>query len=104
MPEVFLKALCIARNIGKKVENFVTVHDMISIITTNKYPEKTDATRICYYCHHEIMLPLLRIGILCKLSIEMSKPELLQIYQNVGHVKLAPMSRETLLKSLFAPY
>lgn len=71
MPEVFLKALCIARNVGHKVENFVTVNmDMIQ-----HYRPQTNVlkrpTRFGYAItgHHEIMLPLLRMGILSKLGI-----------------------------------
>ena len=51
MPEVFLKALCIARNIGQKVENFVTVNmDMIQHYRpqTNVL-KKAIPVRICYY-------------------------------------------------------
>lgn len=71
MPEVFLKALCVARNVGHKVENFVTVNmDMIQ-----HYRPRTNVlkrpTQYGYEItgHHEIMLPLLRIGILSKLGI-----------------------------------
>ncbi|MDN3512890.1 MAG: hypothetical protein NG747_00645 [Candidatus Brocadia sp.] len=70
MPEVFLKAICIARNVGHKVENFVTVNmDMIQ-----HYRPQTNVlkrpTRYGYAItgHHEIMLPLLRMGILSKLG------------------------------------
>lgn len=71
MPEVFLKALCIARNIGKKVENFVTVNmDMIQHYRpqTNVLKRPTQQG-YAITGHHEIMLPLLRIGILSKLGI-----------------------------------
>ncbi len=71
MPEVFLKALCIARNVGHKVENFVTVNmDMIQ-----HYRPQTNVVKrpsqfgYAITGHHEIMLPLLRIGILSKLGI-----------------------------------
>src|SRR5574337_1202876 len=65
MPEVFLKALCIARNIGHKVENFVTVNmDMIQ----HYRPQTNVLKRPSPYGyaitgHHEIMMPLLRMGI-----------------------------------------
>src|SRR4030067_2696670 len=71
MPEVFLKELCIARNIGKKVENFVTVNmDMIQ----HYRPQTNVLKRPSPYGyaitgHHETMLPLLRMGILAKLGI-----------------------------------
>ena len=71
MPEVFLKALCIARNVGHKVENFVTVNmDMIQ-----HYRPQTNVVKrpsqfgYAITGHHEIMLPLLRMGILSKLGI-----------------------------------
>lgn len=71
MPEVFLKAICVARNIGYRVENFVTVNmDMIQ-----HYRPRTNVlkrpTQYGYEItgHHEIMLPLLRMGILSKLGI-----------------------------------
>lgn len=71
MPEVFLKAICIARNVGHKVDNFMTVNfDMIQ-----HYRPQTNVlkrpTRHGYAItgHHEIMLPLLRMGILSKLGI-----------------------------------
>ncbi len=71
MPEVFLKALCVARNMGHKVENFAAVNmDMIQ-----HYRPRTNVlkrpTMHGYEIigHHEIMLPLLRMGILSKLGI-----------------------------------
>ncbi len=71
MPEVFLKALCVARNMGHKIENFVAVNmDMIQ-----HYRPRTNVlkrpTMHGYEIigHHEIMLPLLRMGILSKLGI-----------------------------------
>jgi len=71
MPEVFLKALCVARNVGHKVENFAAVNmDMIQ-----HYRPRTNVlkrpTMHGYEIigHHEIMLPLLRMGILSKLGI-----------------------------------
>ncbi|MEK6559122.1 MAG: hypothetical protein AABZ43_03170, partial [Planctomycetota bacterium] len=71
MPEVFLKALCIARNSGQQVENFVTVNmDMIQHYRpqTNVLKRPTQQG-YAITGHHEIMLPLLRIGILSKLGI-----------------------------------
>lgn len=70
MPEVFLKAICVARNVGHTINNFVTVNmDMIQ-----HYRPQTNVlkrpTRYGYAItgHHEIMLPLLRIGILSKIE------------------------------------
>lgn len=70
MPEVFLKAICLARNLGHTVENFVTVNmDMIQ-----HYRPQTNVLRrptqygYAITGHHEIMLPLLRMGILTQLG------------------------------------
>lgn len=70
MPEVFLKAICIVRNLGHKVENFVTVNmDMLQ-----HYRPQTNVLKrpaqfgYAITGHHEIMLPLLRMGILSKLG------------------------------------
>ncbi|KAA0245414.1 MAG: hypothetical protein DYG83_02030 [Candidatus Brocadia sp. AMX2] len=70
MPEVFLKALCIARNVGHKVENFVTVNmDMIQHYRPQTNVLKRPTQRgYAITGHHEIMLPLLRMGILSKLG------------------------------------
>lgn len=70
MPEVFLKALTVARNLGHKVEDFITVNmDMIRHYRpeTNviKRPAKQGYTIIG---HHEIMLPLLYMGIMSRLE------------------------------------
>lgn len=66
LPEVFLKALSLARNLGSKVEKFTAVNlDM-----RQHYRPNTNvvgrSTRQGYSItgHHEIMLPLLRMGII----------------------------------------
>ena len=70
MPEVFLKAITVARNLGRKVKNFTTANmDMIQ-----HYRPQTNVvkrpTKHGYSItgHHEIMLPLLRLGILSGLK------------------------------------
>lgn len=66
MPEVFLKAITIARNLGHKVEKFVTVNmDMIQHYRTQTNVVKRP-TSLGYAItgHHELMLPLLRMAIL----------------------------------------
>ena len=70
MPEVFLKALTLANNLGHQVNNFTTVNmDMIrqyrSETNVVKRPTKTGFTLIG---HHEIMLPLLYMGIVSELE------------------------------------
>ncbi len=69
MPEVFLKALTVARNLGRKVDNFTTVNmDMIQhyrpVTNVVKRPGKKGYSLTG---HHEIMIPLLRAGIISKL-------------------------------------
>ena len=70
MPEVFLKAITVARNLGRRVKNFTTVNmDMIQHYRprTNVVQRPT-AHGYSITGHHEIMLPLLRLGILSKLK------------------------------------
>ncbi|MBI4830611.1 MAG: hypothetical protein HY801_03455 [Candidatus Lindowbacteria bacterium] len=66
LPEVFLKALSVARNMGNRVEKFTTANlDM-----NQHYRPNTNVvgrpTKRGYSItgHHEIMLPLLRMGII----------------------------------------
>ena len=63
MPEVFLKALTIARNLGHKVENFTTVtFDMVRHYrpTENVVRRPTHKGGHGYYIvgHHELLVPL----------------------------------------------
>lgn len=72
MPEVFLKCLSIARNLGHRVENFVTVDmDMLRHYrpTVNVVQRPTEQG-YSLTGHHEIMLPLLRMGVLSLLAQE----------------------------------
>jgi hypothetical protein len=69
MPEVFLKALTVARNLGWNVDDFTTVNmDMVQhyrpLTNVVKRPGKKGYSLTG---HHEIMVPLLRAGILSKL-------------------------------------
>ncbi len=70
MPEVFLKALSVARNLGRKVKDFTTVNmDMIQHYRPQTNVVKRPTTKgYSITGHHEIMLPLLRLGILSKLK------------------------------------
>lgn len=70
MPEVFLKALSVARNLGKEINDITTVNmDMIQhyrpLANVVKRPT---AKGYSITGHHEIMLPLLRLGILSRLE------------------------------------
>jgi hypothetical protein len=64
LPEVFLKALSVARNIKGKVENFTTANfDMIQHYRPNMNvvlrPTQNSGRGYSFTSHHEIMLPLL---------------------------------------------
>jgi hypothetical protein len=64
LPEVFLKALSVARNIKGKVENFTTANfDMIQHYRPNMNvvlrPTQNSGQGYSFTGHHEIMLPLL---------------------------------------------
>jgi hypothetical protein len=64
MPEVFLKALTIARNLGNKVENITTVNmDFIQHYRPGenvlRRPTMGKGAGYALTGHHEIMFPLL---------------------------------------------
>lgn len=61
LPEVFLKALTVARNLGHKVKNFTTVNmDMIQHYRPRQNVLARPGSRaIALTGHHEIMFPLL---------------------------------------------
>lgn len=64
LPEVFLKALTLTRNIGYDVNNFITVNmDMIQHYRPNvnvvTRPNKNSGKGYSITGHHEIMIPLL---------------------------------------------
>jgi hypothetical protein len=71
LPEVFLKALNLARNLGNNVNNFVTANfDMIHQYRPfqNVVSRPTQDSGKGYYMigHHEIMLPLLAQSVIDK--------------------------------------
>jgi hypothetical protein len=70
LPEVFLKALAVARNLGHSVRHFTTANlDM-----QQHYRPRTNVLArpkgqaIAITGHHEILLPLLRAAILCEMG------------------------------------
>lgn len=68
LPEVFLKALTVARNLGSPVKNFTAINmDMIQHYRPNanvvNRPTRSGGTPISLTGHHEIMLPLLYAGV-----------------------------------------
>ena len=69
LPEVFLKALSLARNLGNKVERFTTVNldfirhyrPQVNII---ERPTRLGGRGISLIGHHEILVPLLAAGVI----------------------------------------
>jgi hypothetical protein len=64
LPEVFLKALTVARNLGKKVQGFTAANfDMIQHYRPNtnvvERPTQLGGRRYSFTGHHELMIPLL---------------------------------------------
>ncbi len=69
IPEVFLKALNLTRNIGNKVYNFTTINmDFIkqyrSLENVLRRPTLNNGTAINLIGHHEIMFPLLSAAVI----------------------------------------
>ncbi|MDI6889653.1 MAG: hypothetical protein QMC83_01760 [Thermodesulfovibrionales bacterium] len=69
MPEVFLKALTVARNLGKKVENITTVNmDFIQHYRPRenvlRRPTINKGSAYALTGHHEIMFPLLAAAVI----------------------------------------
>ncbi len=76
MPEVFLKAVSVARNLGRRLRSFTTVNlDMIQ----HYRPKANVLARprgkaIAITGHHEILLPLLRAGVVAALGGRAIRP------------------------------
>ncbi len=73
LPEVFLKALTIARNLGHKAYHFLTANfDMIDHyrprVNVVERPTKDGGEGYMFLGHHEIMIPLLAAMILVKIG------------------------------------
>lgn len=73
MPEVFLKALTVARNLGNKVENITTVNmDLIQHYRPRenvlKRPTLKKGSAYALTGHHEIMFPLLAAAVIEELG------------------------------------
>jgi len=66
LPEVFLKTLTVARNLGHKVDRFVSVNmDMIQHYRPRENVlRRPGGTAYAITGHHEIMVPLLRMMVL----------------------------------------
>ncbi len=75
MPEVFLKAITLVRNLGYKVKNFITVNlDFIKhyrpLQNVVRRPVIDSGKGYYLIGHHEIMIPLIFISILNKIKRE----------------------------------
>lgn len=75
LPELFLKALSIARNLGRTVRDFTVVNmDFIQhyrpITNVVKRPTQRHGKGYALTGHHEIMFPLLVAGLLAELANE----------------------------------
>jgi deoxyhypusine synthase len=69
LPEVFLKSLSLARNLGNKVERFTTVNlDFIRHyrpqVNVVERPTRLGGRGISLIGHHEILVPLLAAGVI----------------------------------------
>lgn len=75
LPEVFLKALSIAQNLGNNIDNFTTANfDMQQhyrpLQNVVKRPTSSKGRGYTITGHHEIMLPLLAAGILERITTD----------------------------------
>lgn len=73
LPEVFLKALTLARNLGSKIENFTSVNmDFIRhyrpMTNVVNRPTAKGGRGFNIIGHHEIMLPLIAAGVIERIS------------------------------------
>lgn len=73
LPEVFLKALTVARNIHGAVDNFITanfdmIHHYRPRMNVVERPTQKQGHGFSFIGHHEIMIPLLAAGIRLTLS------------------------------------
>jgi len=70
LPEVFLKALTVVRNLGHKVYNLLTAnfdmnrHYRPSVNVVDR-PTREGGRGYNFVGHHELMIPLLHAGIRC---------------------------------------
>ena len=73
LPEVFLKALSVARNLGNTVDNITTVNmDFIQhyrpVVNVLKRPTMKKGAAYALTGHHEIMFPLLAAAVTEKIG------------------------------------
>jgi hypothetical protein len=76
MPEVFLKCVSVARNLGRRLRSFTTVNlDMIQHYRPRaNVLARPRGKAIAITGHHEILLPLLRAGVVAALGGRAIRP------------------------------
>ena len=76
MPEVFLKAVSVARNLGRRLRQFTTVNlDMIQHYRPKaNVLARPKGKAIAITGHHEILLPLIRAGVVAVLKGRTIRP------------------------------
>jgi len=79
LPEVFLKAVSVVRNLGNRLEEFTTANlDFIQHYrpTQNvlKRPTQNSGQAIALTGHHEIMIPLLAAALKASLEASDARP------------------------------
>jgi uncharacterized membrane protein len=75
LPEIFLKAITLARNLGYTVDHLMTVNiDFIrhyrSLVNVIQRPTAKGGTGINLVGHHEILIPLIAAGLIEELETE----------------------------------
>jgi hypothetical protein len=76
MPEVFLKAVAVARNFGHSLDGLVTVNldKQAQYRSRVNVLERPAAEGIELIGHHELMLPLLHVAVACELAKQTALP------------------------------
>ncbi|HEX7902119.1 MAG TPA: hypothetical protein VF950_30450, partial [Planctomycetota bacterium] len=76
MPEVFLKAVSVARNLGCRLKTFTTVNlDMIQHYRPRaNVLARPQGKALAITGHHEILLPLIRAGVVAALEGRAIRP------------------------------
>jgi deoxyhypusine synthase len=77
MPEVFVKAVAVARNFGHELDGLVTVNvdKQVQYRSRVNVLERPSAVGIELIGHHEVLLPLLHLAVACELSRSVSSLE-----------------------------
>ena len=79
LPEIFLKAITLVRNLGHQVENFTTVNMDFTrhyrpLVNVVERPTQAGGRGFELIGHHEIMFPLLAAAVIDSLEVERKEP------------------------------